>query len=37
MTAVNDILEKLEEDQLILSTISANRHIGPFKAKVTER
>jgi len=34
---VNEVLEKLEEDQLLLSTIAANRHVGPFKEKVTQR
>jgi len=28
---VNMILDKLEEDSLLLSTIAANRHVGPFK------
>lgn len=31
----NMIIDKLEEDSLLLSTIANNRHVGPFKAKVT--
>jgi hypothetical protein len=32
---VNTIIDKLEEDSLLLSTIANSRYVGPFKAKVT--
>lgn len=33
---VTDITERLEEDQMTLSSINAQRHVTPFKKQVEE-
>ena len=37
MNRVNDIMERLDEDQLQLSTTAASRYVGPFKELVLKR
>jgi dynein heavy chain len=34
---VGEIIERLDEDQMTLSTLNANRHVTPFKAEVELR
>jgi hypothetical protein len=31
---VSDIIERLDEDQMTLATLNAQRHVTPFKADV---
>jgi len=31
---VGEIIERLDEDQMTLSTLNANRHVTPFKGDV---
>ena len=34
---VGEIIERLDEDQMTLSTLNANRHVTPFKADVENK
>ena len=34
---VQEVQEKLEEDQMTLASLNAMRHVTPFKDKVTEK
>jgi len=35
-TVVQTITERLEEDQMVLTTLNAQRHVTPFKPRVEE-